>query len=311
MKKQTHHISLILVIAVLFFVGTLGGKAFAQAPDKPKGKTLSLGIVFKGPREPIEAHFQDFVDYVTRKVFANPEIKGRVVVAPTALQLVKPIVEKQVDFYIESPYPTYLINKQGVATLLLRRWKGGMADYRSLLFTSKGSGATRIEDLRGKIIAFEDPGSTSGYFLPKLFLLRKGLSVREKSGLEAKVSPKEIGYIFTHSDSKIVELVLTRKLVAGAFSNDDYSTLDEKKRADIVILAQTESLPRHLVSISKDLPPAMAKRLKEILLAMHEDEEGRKILQQTDNTTRFDVLPGGEEMFRQQLVELFRPREKN
>jgi ABC-type phosphate/phosphonate transport system substrate-binding protein len=173
MKKQTLYICLILAIAVLFFTATSGEEAFAQAAENSKVKALSLGIVFKGPREPIEAHFQDFVDYVARRLSATPGIKGRVVVAPTALQLVKPILEKQVDFYMESPYPTYLINKQGVATLLLRRWKGGMSDYRSLLFTSKESGTTRVEDLRGKIIAFEDPGSTSGYFLPKLFLLRK------------------------------------------------------------------------------------------------------------------------------------------
>ena len=185
-----------------------------------------------------------------------------------------------------------------------------MGDYRSLLFTNKENGAARFEDLRGKIIAFEDPGSTSGYFLPKLFLLKKGLTVTEKPGLEAKVSPKEIGYIFTYSDNKIVELVLAKKVAAGAFSDDDYSTLDENHRAAIVILGQSEPIPRHLVSVRKDLPPETMKRLKEILLAMHLDEEGQKILRQTDNTAKFDLLPGGEEMLRQNLVELFRGREK-
>jgi phosphate/phosphite/phosphonate ABC transporter binding protein len=310
MKKQTHHISLILAVAALFLAATAGREALAQAAQNPKGKRLSLGIVFKGPREPLEAHFQDFVDYVTRKLYSMPDLKGRVVVAPTALQLVKPILEKEVDFYFESPYPTYLINTQGVATLLVRRWKGGMADYRSLLFTGKVNGATRVEDLRGKIIAFEDPGSTSGYFLPKLLLLKKGLTVTEKPGLEVKVSPNEIGYIFTYSDSKIVELVLAKKVAAGAFSDDDYSTLDENRRTAIVILTQSEPIPRHLVSVRKDLPPETTKRLKEILLAMHLDEEGQKILRQTDNTAKFDLLPGGEEMFRQNLVELFRGREK-
>src|SRR5215471_3220923 len=161
MKKQTRRIALVVAVTGLLLAATDGRELFAQAAQNPKVKTLSLGIVFKGPREPIEVHFQDFVDYVARKLYGMPEMKGKVVVAPTALQLVKPILEKQVDFYLESPYPTYLINKQGVATLLVRRWKGGMADYRSLLFTNK-SGATRVEDLRGKIIAFEDPGSTSG-----------------------------------------------------------------------------------------------------------------------------------------------------
>ena len=58
------------------------------------------------------------------------------------------------------------------------------------------------------------------------------------------------------------------------------------------------------------MPASVAKRLKEVLLAMHEDGEGRAILQRTDNTTKFDLLPGGEESMRKKLLELFRPRGK-
>jgi ABC-type phosphate/phosphonate transport system substrate-binding protein len=74
------------------------------------------------------------------------------------------------------------------------------------------------------------------------------------------------------------------------------------------ILGESESVPRHLVSVRKDLPDPVVKRLKDILLNMHENEEGQKILGQTDNTTRFDSLPGGEEAVRRKLVELYRPR---
>jgi hypothetical protein len=50
------------------------------------------------------------------------------------------------------------------------------------------------------------------------------------------------------------------------------------------------------------------KRLSDILLNMHQDDEGQKILRQADNTTKFDLLPGGEEAFRRKLLELYRPR---
>ncbi|TMA12072.1 MAG: phosphate/phosphite/phosphonate ABC transporter substrate-binding protein, partial [Deltaproteobacteria bacterium] len=183
-------------------------------------------------------------------------------------------------------------------------------EYRSILFTKRDSGTARLEDFRGKIIAFEDPGSTSGYFLPKVLLLRKGFKLSEKPSLQAKVAPKEVGYIFVHTDGNIVNMVLSNQVAAGAISNDDYATLDEKKRADITVLAETETFPRHLVSIRKDFPPALTERLKETLLAMDQNEEGRRILQKTDNTTKFDLLPGGEEAVRRKLIELFRPRPK-
>ena len=311
MNTQRNSISLTLGIGALLLALTPGARAAAPAPETVKLRTLSLGIVSEIPPQQIEEHFRDFARYVARKLSSTSDIEGKVVVAPTALQLAKLLEQKKVDFYLESPYPTYLINRQGAAQLLLRRWKSGMAVYHSILFTQRGSGATRLEELRGKMIAFEDPGSTSGYFLPKVLLLRKGFKLSEKSSLQAKVAPKEVGYIFTRSDRKIVDLVLSKQVAAGAISDDDYKTIDEKKRADIAILAETEALPRHLLSIRKDLPAAAANRLKEILLAMGQDEEGRRILAKTDNTTKFDVLPGGEESVRRKFVEVFRSHDKN
>jgi ABC-type phosphate/phosphonate transport system substrate-binding protein len=84
--------------------------------------------------------------------------------------------------------------------------------------------------------------------------------------------------------------------------------LDENSKAALAILGESEPMARHLVSVRKDLPELVIKRLKEILLGMHQDEEGRKILAQTGGTTKFDALPGGEELVRRKLVDLYRPR---
>jgi phosphonate transport system substrate-binding protein len=306
MKELSHFVSMAIFVAT-FLLATVP-KAEAQTKQGLSIETLSLGFVFQGPLKPVEERFRPLVDYVARRLSPPGEIKGVIVLAPTTGQMMKLLDEKRIDFYMESPYPTYLINRLGAAKLLLRRWKGGIADYRGLIFTNKESGVVRLEDLRGKILAFEDPGSTSGYFLPKLFLLKKGFSVMEKPGLDAKVSANEIGYIFAHSDKNMVNLVLKNKVAAGAFSNDDYAGLEDKSKTSISILGESESMPRHLVSVRKDLPQPVVKQLKEILLNMHQDEEGQKILRQTDNTTKFDSLPGGEEMVRRKLIELFRPR---
>ena len=122
---------------------------------------------------------------------------------------------------------------------------------------------------------------------------------------EVNGSPPEIGFIFAYAQAKLMELVLTQQVAAGAFSDDDYANLDEMKRADVNILAQTELLPRHLVSIRKNMPPALSTLIEEILISMNEDVEGRKILQKTGDTTKFDRLPGGEEEMRRRLAESF------
>jgi phosphonate transport system substrate-binding protein len=108
-----------------------------------------------------------------------------------------------------------------------------------------------------------------------------------------------------------VDWVLTKKAAAGAFSDDDYARLEKKKRSDITILAQTEWLPRHLLSVRKDLAPALTDRLEKILLSMHENEQGRRILKKTDDTTKFDLLPEGDAGLRRRLAEIFDSSKKN
>jgi phosphonate transport system substrate-binding protein len=309
--RQTRRLAFVYSIATLLFDITLGFHAVGQTPGKVEAKTITLGIVAPMNQKEVEEHFRDFVSYVARKLSSAPAIEGRIVVAPTQSGLANLLTEQKVDFYMESPYPTYLINNvYGAGKLLLRRWKGGMAEYHAVIFTKKNSETRRLEDLRGKIIAFEDPGSTSGHFLPKFFLSRRGFKLSEKTRIEPNVSPGEVGYIFVYSQDKIVDLVLIKSVAAGAFSNDDYATLDERKKSDITILAETDRLPRHLLSIRRDLAPVLVDRLEKLLLSMHQDPEGRLILQRTDGTTKFDALPGGESAMRRRLLDTFYSPEK-
>jgi phosphonate transport system substrate-binding protein len=304
--KNSRRSLLFLAAAVLLSSVSPGLNAFAQTPGK---KTLTLGIVSKRPQAQVEAEFRDFIRYVARK-FSSPSsiVEGKVAAAPAVWQLAKLLEEDKVDFYMDSPYPTYLINRQGAAIPLLRRWKGGAAEYRGVIFARKDTDSLRLEDLRGKVVAFEDPGSTSGYFLPKILLVTKGLKLAEKGSLDAMVAPTEVGYIFTYSAAKIAEMVLSRKVAAGAFSNDDYDRLDAKKKAETIVLGETENFPRHFVSIRKTLDPQAANRLQETLVLMNQDPEGGKILQKLDNTTKFDFAPGGEEAVRMKLQAVFGPQ---
>ncbi|HEY6366943.1 MAG TPA: phosphate/phosphite/phosphonate ABC transporter substrate-binding protein [Candidatus Binatia bacterium] len=308
MNRLRHHTFIAVGFVTLVLILTSRATIAGQTSGPVKAKSITLGLVSGTSQRAIEAHFQTLVSYVARKLASGPDTEGKIVIVPAPLQMAKLLEEKKIDFYMESPYPTYLINKQGAASLLLRRWKSGLAEYRSLIFSKRDGETSRLEQLRGRMIAFEDPGSTSGYFLPKVLLLKKGFTLTEKSALDAKVRPKEIGYVFASTDVHVVNFVLSKQVAAGAFSDDDYGALDGNRKSDITILAQTDPFPRHLVSVRRDLDPAVKNRLKEILLAMDQDNEGRSILQQTDNTTKFDLLPGGEASVRRKLVETFRSR---
>jgi len=305
-KKRLPRVSVAILIVTLLLIA--GPGTVAQVDHTASIKMLTMGVIYQSSPELVAEHFRPLMEYTARKLAPTREIKSTVVVAANTAQLTQLLEQGRVDFYLESPFPTYLINRSGSAKLLLRRWKSGMSEYRSVIFRSKASGITRLEDLRGKMIAFEDPGSTSGYFLPKLLLFEKKFRVVEKPDLSAKVLGGEIGYIFAGSEKNVVKQVLEEKVAAGAISNDDYASLDESSKARLSILVESGSISRHLVSVRRNLPEAIIKRLKEILLSMDHDDEGRKILRQTDGTTKFDTLPGGEEAFRRKLNDLYHLR---
>lgn len=291
-----------LLLSVMF----LRAAGAAQRDEKIEANSITLGLVSAINRPAVEAHFGDFINYVARKLSLGPQIEGKVMVAPTPFELVKLLEQRRVDFYMESVYPTYTINYvHGVGKTLLRRWKGGLAEYQSLIFTQRDSGIRRLDDLRGKTMVFEDAGSTSGYLMAKFFLQRRGFKLAEKREFDANAPAADIFYFFAGSQLRLLDAVLTKRAAAGAFSNDDYAKLRDMEKAQIDVLAQTERFPRHLVSVRSDLAPGMASRLEEILLAMHENEAGRKILERTDQTTKFDRLPGGEAALRRRLLDSF------
>jgi phosphonate transport system substrate-binding protein len=309
MNRQSPRLVVISATAALLIAAILSSNSAAQT--RAAADTLALGIVSEIRHKEIEERYRDFVRYAARKLSSGSEVEGKVVIAPTPLELARLLEQSKVDFYVESPYGTYVINNvHGAAKLLLRRWQRGKAEYRSLIFTKANGAIRRLADLRGKIIAFEDPGSSSGHFIPKFFLLRNGFKLSEKDRIGANVASGEIGFIFANSQEKLIDLVLTNQLAAGAFSDDDYAALDDKRKPQIEVLAQTELLPRHLVSVRKEMPPALVARLEAILLGMHENDEGRSILKKTGDTTKFDLLPGGEEGIRRRLLESFYSADK-
>lgn len=305
-SRQTRHFWLVGGLALWLAGFSIGAVASAQSGAKIEVQSISLGLVSEIDKTAIENHFRDLVNYIARKLSPGSNISGKVVVASTPLDLVKLLEQHQVDFYLESVYPTYTINYvQGAGKALLRRWKGGKAEYQSLIFTRRDSGIRRLEELRGKTVVFEDPGSTSGFLSAKFLLQRNGLKLAEQRPGETNGNPDLVHYFFAYSQNKLIDAVLSKQAAAGAFSDDDLANLSDKNKSEVEVLAQSERLPRHLVSVRSDLPQPIVNRLEAILLAMHEDDEGRRILINTDQTAKFDRLPGGDAALRKRLLDSF------
>jgi ABC-type phosphate/phosphonate transport system substrate-binding protein len=294
-----------LIVLLVLAVSSQNVSAQAKSDEV---KSIRLGLISENNPSAVQDHFREFVRLVARRLSAPSENDAKVLIAPTIFDMAKLLEQQRVDFYMESPYPTYLINYvHGVGKTLLRRWKGGQAEYQGLIIAKREAGIKQLSDLRGKSIVFEDPGSTSGYLLPKVFLSRKGFKLVEKRDYDPFASPDEIVYFFARSQRRLLEWLLSGQAAAVAMSDEDYASLDKNDKAKIAVLDQTEKLARHLVSVRSDFPPLWMNSLEKVLLSMHEDGDGRRVLYRIDQTTKFDRIPGGEEALRKKLLDVFAP----
>lgn len=60
----------------------------------------------------------------------------------------------------------YLTDEKAVDLALTKQNSDGSTGYYSIGFARKDSGITKIEDAKGKVFAFAEPNSTSGYLVP-------------------------------------------------------------------------------------------------------------------------------------------------
>jgi phosphonate transport system substrate-binding protein len=251
---------------------------------------LHIGSISSEPRDEIK-RFLPLAHYLAQQLQSEGIDHGDVVVAESIPRMATLLQEGRVDLYLDSPYPVIAVSHLAGSQLLLRRWKKGVGEYHTVIFARQESGVSQLEDLKGKMIAFEKPDSSSGYFLPKMVLVQKGLKLVPKREAADPVGPDEVGYVLSHLDETTMVWVLRRKVSAGAMDNQSYLKEAKGNLNSLKSIYETFSIPRHIVSYRADLPPKLVARIKEILLKMDQSEEGRKALQEFERTVKFDEIP--------------------
>jgi len=81
----------------------------------------------------------------------------------------------------------YLTNAEAVDVILTKENLDGTTGYYSIGFAKADSGMTSMDDAKGKVFAFADPNSASGYLIPAAELTEKYGTLEEYFG-EVKMS---------------------------------------------------------------------------------------------------------------------------
>lgn len=290
---------LLLLAAAFSGLALAGNAAVYAAADQ---KTFTLGRVSTNLDEAMPS-LTAMSEYLNKQ-FAADGISVREIVVPSADEMVALLRSGEVDLVSETPLAALAFEDKAGAKIILREWKKGVAQYSSLLVVGAGRGIAALDDLKGKVVAFEDESSTSGFLVPLAVMRGAGLTVMELEDRKANPPADVVGYVFAGHEINVASLVARRIVDAGAISSlnwNDPTEVPPGIRERLEIIYTGDPVMRSVVLVRDGLPEAMEKRLFGLFCAMHETAEGRHAMVAYHGVSQYDRL---DERLQQQLEAL-------
>lgn len=193
------------------------------------------------------------------------------------------------------------LDVEGVVRELVSAERGGTEPYVAALVARASSKLRRVEDLRGKRVAWVDPLSAAGYVVPRLRLMRMGHAPTQLFGSES----------FVGSHAAVVRAVLDGSVDVGA-TYAGFGSGGELVRGafievgarpeELTVVASFGAIPSDVVAVHRTVPAAMTERLVRAFESTSEDLEVKAAVHATFGALRFVQKPlGGHDLLRAEI----------
>lgn len=144
-------------------------------------------------------------------------------------------------------------------------------DFRSLLLVASDSPFQTWNDLKNKTMAFTDHESFTGWLLPSAALAERGANPEDYF--------KKV--IYTGSHDRSVMAITTHTVDAAAVMSLVWFSILEKQpalRDRVRIIWQSQSFGPPMIVVPGNLDRKLEEALRNALIALNNDDEGRRIL---------------------------------
>jgi|GEM_PF-56527 len=278
----------------LLLAGLLGVVAIQPARAANDPHVLVLGRISDNPQDHYE-QLKPLLDYVVPRMRSVGITEGRILMARDSRQMASYLRRGRVDWVTETTGTALQLERQADAEPLLLTERDGVSSYHTVFFSRRNSNVDSLGDLTGHSIALQHVSSTSAYFIPAAEMLDDGLRMEILLSPMEQPSSNAVGYVFARSELNISTWVAKGLVDAGAMSNLDWDNpkaMPPNYRKDMKIFHESISYPRALEMVRSDLEPAVAARLREVLLEAATDPDAGDALLQFFKTTRFLPIDG-------------------
>jgi len=254
-------------------VGTLAiaGAAHAQSSA---GVLRVSAIPDEAPTE-LQRKFKPLGDYLARQTGLKVEFTPVTDYAAS----VEGLINRKIDMVWFGGFTFVQANvrSKGQVTPLVQRVED--EKFRSVFITTQ-PGINKLEDLKGKTLAFGSESSTSGHLMPRSFLL--GAKINPDTDL------KRIAFSGAHDAT--VAAVAGGKVDAGALNISVWDKLVEAKKVDpkqVRVFYTTPGYFDYNWSVRSDMDPALKKKIVDAFLALDDSTPQGKEILELQRATRF------------------------
>jgi phosphonate transport system substrate-binding protein len=227
---------------------------FETARNRP-GDELWVGFTPFAEPGYIKKSFGGIVEALARRVGR----RLRLFVSADYESLGRLVAEGAVDLAWFSPL-AYVVAADHVPMRVLAIPKvKGRPSYQGLIVARKDSGISSLAELRGKVFAFVDPASGSGYLYPRVLLQEKGYDPDSFFG--------EVRFLGSHD--RVLDALVKGEVPAGATYTDAWDAASRKMDlSGLQILARTEDIPKDALAVREDAPREFVESLIRELLSL-------------------------------------------
>jgi phosphonate transport system substrate-binding protein len=255
------------VLAAATAAVALGAFGPAQAGWQEKYPELNLGVITSENEADRTARYAPVQAYLEKAL--GVKINWRV--ATDYAGIIEGVKAGKIDiarFGPASYSQAYIVTNGEVQPLAAELDNKGIFGYHSVVVVKKDSPYQKLEDLKGKTLAFADPNSTSGHQAPRYFMGESGVDVDKLFG----ATP----FSGSHENSVMGLVNGTFDAAVTWWRSEEYSNpprMEEKKMIEPGqwrIIWKSPKLPNSPWAMSAKLPQEMRNDLQKALIAMPE-----------------------------------------
>jgi phosphonate transport system substrate-binding protein len=260
-------------------------------------------MAFTPSRDPTA--LQEAADAFVAALARLSGVPVRAQVASDYAGVVEALRSRRVDLAFVHPVGYVLARREAGCEILVRDvWQGKTA-YTARFYVRKVSGIARVEELRGRTIAFVDPASSSGYIYPMVLLIKRGL-VRDR---DPKTFFKDALFAGTH-EAALRALLQGRVDSAASFdSAPEIHLKDAALVAQLAAVGETPEIPEAGICARPGLRAGALEAVKRALLSMKKPEYATVLKQIYDIDGFVDARDADYEPVRDALTLMdYRPK---